>query len=129
MGDTIRTTGFEAGLAVEVAIVPTAYTDDTPILSSAIDLSTAHPRARILVVGAMDTSAHGGAFTVTECATSGGSYTAATTTSTDALTADGAQLVTVKRNLAKPFIKVTFTGDDASAAGTASAEVLYITSI
>lgn len=129
MGDTIRTTGFEAGLDAAVAIAPTAYTDDTPILSAAIDLTSAYPRARILVVGASTCTANGGAFTVTECATSGGTYAAATTSSSAALTAAGVQLVTVKRNDAKPFIKVTFTADNASGSGDASAEVVFITSI
>ena len=125
MSDTWRVLGGEANIDAVQAIKPQAYSDDTPILSAAID-GRSYPRKRVLVVGNMDTTAHGGAFTVTESATSGGTYAAATVSATDALTADGMQIMTVQRNKAKPFMKVTFTGDDGSAAGLASACVLFL---
>lgn len=127
MSDTVRITGFEADIAVVQAIVPVAYTtSSTPIVSSAIDRRT-YPRMRCLVAisNKADATSTGVTPTVTESATSGGSYAAATTTGTFAATTAAAeQFVAVKWNAAKPFIKVTAT--PAGGSGVIGATVIFI---
>jgi hypothetical protein len=64
---------------------------------------------------------------VSESATSGGEYTAVTTSGTlTALSADGAQVCSFRRNPAKPFIKVTLTGSHADVDAICSVVVLGI---
>lgn len=126
--DTVRNLGFGADITAVLAIVPVAYTtSSTPVLSSAID-TTSYPRARILVVASCkaDATSTGVTPTVTESASSGGSYTAATTgTETFAATNSATtQMVSVRRNPAKPFLKVTLT--PAGGSGVFGAEVLFI---
>lgn len=127
MSDTVRVLGFENDVDVVNAITPVAYTtSSTPILSAAINTGS-YPRKRILVVyqNAADATSTGVTVTVTESATSGGTYTAATKTGTaGAATAAGARYIAVQRNAAKPFIKVTCT--PAGGSGVVSAVVLFI---
>jgi hypothetical protein len=131
MGNDV-TSALGATAEIVTGFSATAYTDATPILSSAIDLSGAgavsHNRRTILVVGNASCTGHGGAFTVTESATSGGSYSApaaANIVASAVLVAAGSQTIQYRRNPAKPFMKVTFTGDNASAAGNATAIVVF----
>lgn len=127
--ENIRNLGFEADIDAVQALVPQVIQDDTPVLSSAID-TTSYPRARILLVAEYNevgATAHTMAFTVTESATSGGTYTAATTSGTlTATSADFVQIASVKRNPAKPFIKVTATGSHADVDGIVAATVLFL---
>ncbi len=127
--DTIRVLGFEADCTLIQALVPQAIADATPVLSSAID-TTAYPRKRILVMWTNKengATTHTMALTVTESATSGGAYTTSTTTGTlTAISADGVQWAAVKRNAAKPFIKLTLTGSHADVDVISSALVLFI---
>lgn len=130
MGDTVRTTGFESKITAIQALAPQVIADATPVLSAAIDLSTAYPRARFLLVcDVKETTAtlHTIDFTVTESATSGGSYTAATTSGTlTGASSDTVVFASFKRNPAKPFIKVTATGSHADVDVIVSATVLAI---
>lgn len=126
MSDTVRIIGFEGDVTLVQAIKPTSIADTTPVLSSAIDTRT-YPRNRILVVCNLARTNNGVTFSVTESATSGGTYAAATTSGTlTKLSLDGVRYVTVQRNAAKPFIKVTATGDNGTMACIASASVLFI---
>jgi hypothetical protein len=129
MSDTIRTYAFEGDINGVQALVPQAIADATPVLSSAINTNT-YPRTRMLLVANVkETTAtvHTIAFTVTESATSGGSYAAATTSGDlTALSADGFQFASIKRNAAKPFIKVTATGSHADVDVIVSAAVLFL---
>lgn len=129
MSDTIRTTGFEADCTLVQAIAPRAITDDTPVLSEAID-TRLYPRARMMLVAENKengATTHTIAFTVTESATSGGSYTASTTTGTlTAISADGVQWAAIKRNAAKPFIKVTATGSHTDVDVICAASILFL---
>ena len=126
MGDTIRIQGQEADMDVVNAITAVAYTtSSSEVLSSAID-TTAHPRKKILVVGnhAADATSTGVTMTVKESASSGGTYAAATKTGTfGASTSAGSWITQVKRNPAKPFIKVSFT--PAGGSGVISATVIF----
>ncbi len=108
--------------------MPQAIADATPVLSSAIDTSS-YPRKRIMVLWTnkeATATTHTMALTVTESATSGGAYTSSTTSGTlTAISADGVQWATVKRNAAKPFIKVTLTGSHADVDTISSAMVIF----
>jgi hypothetical protein len=128
--ENIRNIGFEDRISAVQALVPQVIQDDTPVLSSAIDTGS-YPRSRILVVAEYNevgATVHTLVFTVTESATSGGSYTAATvsTTAPTSASADYVQVFSVKRNLAKPFIKITGTGSHADVDGIMAASVLFI---
>lgn len=127
--ETVRFLGFESDIGIIRALAPQVIADATPVLSSAID-TTLYPRKRIVLVAegkeTTDT-AHTIAFTVTESATSGGSYAAATTSGTlTAAAADQTRIATIKRNPAKPFIKVTVTGSHADVDQIVSATLLFI---
>ena len=128
--ENTRNLGFEADITVVNALEPQALQDDTPVLSAAIDTRT-YPRCRILLVAnVVETTGttHTVAFTVTESATSGGEYTASTTSGT--LTASAAtnttQWAAIKRNIVKPFIKVTVTGSHGDVDVVLSAVVAFI---
>jgi len=127
MGDTIRIQGAEADIDCVNAITAVAYsTSSTEVLSSAID-TTSYPGKRIFVVGnhAADATSTGVTMTVKESATSGGSYAAATKSGTfGASTSELSGLCQVKRNPAKPFIKVSMT--PAGGSGVISATVLFM---
>jgi hypothetical protein len=127
--ETVRNIGFQSGIDAVLALAPQSIADATPVLSSAID-TTAYPRKRIMVVFAnkeATATTHTMAVTVTESATSGGSYTAATTSGTaTAISADGVQYISVKRNPAMPFIKTTLTGSHADVDTLSSVVVLFI---
>jgi hypothetical protein len=129
MSDTIRNIGFEADITSIQAHKPQLLADATPILSAAIDRRT-YPRTRCLVVFNMTengATAHTVAVTVTESATSGGSYTACTTAGTaTALSADGIQWISVKPNAAMPFIKVTLTGSHTDVDAIVAASVVFL---
>ena len=129
MSDTVRNVGFEADLRLVQMLAPQAIQDATPVLSAAVDRKS-YPRMRCLLIAnvkEVTPTAHTIAFTVTESATSGGSYTAATTSGTlDALSADGNQYASIKFNKAKPFVKVTATGSHADVDVIVSAHLLFI---
>jgi len=130
--ETVRNLGFEADLAVVQALDAQAIQDDTPVLSSAIDTgSAAHRRKRILLIAhskEVTGTAHTMAFTVTESATSGGTYTAATTSGTLTASADDSvtRVATIRRNKAKPWIKVTATGGHGDVDVLVSAQVMFV---
>jgi hypothetical protein len=113
-----------------VLVAPTAVTDATPVVSTALDLRTFSPGARhelVLEARADAAGNTGGTWVVKESATSGGSYTTATTDGSLAATGAVANPTNVQRtvavlpNPAKPWLKITFTGADASAEATVSA--------
>jgi hypothetical protein len=118
MSDTVRILGFESGITAAHVIKPTHTTNTTPVVapsaSTGFDLTTIGRHALLLVISTAVTS-NGVTYSVTESATTNGTYTAATTSGSLAkVTADGVLAVSVKRNPAKPFIRVTATGDNAS---------------
>jgi hypothetical protein len=128
--DTWRTLGFESDITAVQLIAPTAVTNVTPVVwpsaSTGIDMS-GRGRRRILVVIDCNRTAQGVTFTVTESATTNGTYAAATTSGTlTKMTASGVQYVSVKFNPAKPFLRVTATGDNAATNITAGVTILYI---
>lgn len=129
MSDTWRVLGREGRMDVVLAIAPVAIADATPVLSDAID-TRLYPRQTIALLALYNevgATAHTMAFTVTESATSGGAYTASTTSGTlTATSADFAQIATIKRNPAMPFIKITATGSSADVDGIAGAVVLFM---
>jgi ArsR family metal-binding transcriptional regulator len=127
--DTHNILGLESDISVVAALVPQDLTDATPVLSSAIDTAS-YPRKRIVLVAKSverTDTAYTTGFTVTESATSGGSYTAATTSGTlTAVATAQTRTATIKRNAAKPFIKITVTGSHADVDTIVSADVLFI---
>jgi hypothetical protein len=127
--DKVRIAGFESDVTAVQALVPQVIQDATPVLSAAID-TTAYPRKRIgLVVEYNEVGAttHTMAFTATESATSGGSYTACTVSGAlTALSADYVYFVSIKRNAAMPFIKITATGSHTDVDGIVAATVLFL---
>jgi hypothetical protein len=119
-----------------VQIMPTArVADATPVLSTDFDVrSYAHGSRFLVVLQSHETNAGntGGTWTVTESATDGGSYTAATTDGV--LTAIGAgtdviRSVAVYPNPAKPFVLVTFTGADANAEVDVTATLVVVPAV
>jgi hypothetical protein len=127
--ETVRNLGFESGIEIIQALVPQSIADATPVLSAAID-TAAYPRKRFLVVWSnkeATATTHTMALTVTESATSGGSYTAASTSGTlTAISADGAQFASIRRNRLMPFLKITLTGSHADVDTISTAVVLAI---
>jgi hypothetical protein len=127
--ETIRNIGFEADVEVVQVLAPQVIADATPVLSAAIDLRTYARDRFLLVCNVKETTAtaHTITFTVTESATSGGDYTAATTSGTmTALSADGVRFCSIKRNTAMPFIKVTATGSHADVDVIVAAELVTL---
>jgi hypothetical protein len=126
--DNWRVTGEAAGMTLVEAIPPTAIADDTPVLSAAIDLRT-YPRSRILVVALnkeAGATTYTITYTVTECATTDGEYTAANVSGTmTAISADGTRWGSVVPNMAKPFLKVTATGSHADVNAICAAALLF----
>lgn len=109
-------------VAVRGLIAATRVTDATPVVSTALDLSTLGDGVLPMVVlSAFETNVGntGGTWTITESATSAGSYTACTLSTalvvTPASAGNDVQSTTISPNAAKPFIKVTYTGADANA--------------
>lgn len=123
----------EKEIAVSGLIAATRVTDATPIVSTALDRRTLADGSRhLLVLSAFETNVAntGGVWTVTESATSGGSYTAATLTTalvaTPATAGNDVQKTTVTPNASKPFLKVTYTGADANAEVDVTATLLVL---
>lgn len=129
MGDTVRVLGQEADMTLVQALVPQSIADATPVLSSAID-TRLYPRKRMLLIAEnkeATATTHTITFTVTESATSGGSYAASTTSGTlTALSADGVQWAMIQRNAAKPWIKVTATGSHTDVDVICAASILFM---
>lgn len=130
MSDTIRNVGFEGRVTQVLALKPQSIADDTPVLSSAISFAS-YARARAILLAQfteVTPTAHTITFSVTESATSDGSYASATTSgSLAATTTDGTVFsVSIKRNPLKPFIKITATGSHADVDAIVSAQVLFI---
>lgn len=125
--DTVKIQGREADFSGVYHIAPAAYsTSSTEVLGTAID-TTGYPRRQIFVIAShpADATSTGVTVTVKESATSGGAYTTATFTGTaGASNSARTVLLQVKRNPAKPFIKVSMT--PAGGSGVVSAQVLFI---
>lgn len=108
-------------VTVAQPIAASRVADATPVVSTAVNRSVDTPGTRyLLVLAAFETNTAntGGVWTVTESATSGGSYTAATTSTiaaTPAEAGNNVQTVDVQPNASKPWLKVTYTGADANA--------------
>jgi len=127
--ENIRNIGFEDRITAVQALAPQAIADATPVLSAAID-TRLYPRCRILLVAEnkeTTPTAYTIGFDISECATSGGSYDAGTTSGTiTGLSADGTLVASYKRNPAKPYIKVTATGSNADVDVICAASLLFI---
>jgi len=130
--DTWRTTGWEAEIGSFSQISPTIVqiTGATPVVwpssSTGVDLSARGRHSVLVLVQGIRTGGKE-TITITESATTNGTYAAATLGSTIAqMEATGTIAVTVKYNPAKPFIRVTATGDGAPADWVMSASVLYL---
>lgn len=115
------------------ALAATRVTDATPAASTPINLGSYPPGSRLVfVLQAFETNVAntGGTWTITESATSGGSYTAATVdeapVATPASAGNDVQVVTVLPNAAKPFVKATFTGADANTEVDVSAVAIIV---
>jgi hypothetical protein len=128
--DTWRILGFEDDLEVAQLVTPVQSTNVTPVVkpsaSTGWDLS-AYDRGRFLIIITALRTAQGATFTVTESATTNGTYTAATTSGSLAkMTASGVEYVSIARNKAKPFVRLTFTGDNAATDFTWSAVLVRL---
>lgn len=128
--DVWRIYGTEADMLAENIVKPTRVQNTTPVVfpsaSTGYDLRTLGRRHPLIVISVART-ANGVTFTVTESATTNGTYAAATTSGTlTKMSADGVEYATVKRNPAKPFIRVTATGDNASTDVTASIVIVGV---
>lgn len=119
-------------ISVTQLINASRVTDATPVASTPINRSALTPGVRLLLVlSAFETNTGntGGTWTVTESATSGGSYTAATTSTiaaTPATAGNDLQKVDVTSNAAKPWLKVTYTGADSNAEVDITAHLVAI---
>lgn len=129
---TWRTTGFEdqIGTALVVGATATNITGATPVkwpsASTGVDTSARGRKSILVVITALKTTA-GVTFTVTESATTNGTYTACTVgTTPPLLEASGVQVVAVKPNAAKPFLRVTGTGDGETSDYNVAVAILYI---
>jgi hypothetical protein len=128
--DTWRTLGFEDDLQVAQLVSPVQSTNTTPVVkpsaSTGWDLS-GYSRGRFLIIINALRTAQGATFTVTESATTNGTYTAATTSGDlTKMTASGVEYVSIVRNKAKPFVRLTFTGDNAATDFTWSAVLVRL---
>jgi len=126
----VNQVGLQSRMTLVQALVPQVINDSTPVLSAAIDVRDYAASHLFLIAENKETTdtVHTIAFTVTECATTGGSYTAATTAGTlTAIAASGVQWASIKRNPAKPFIKVTATGSHLDVDVICAASVLFMT--
>lgn len=126
--DTWRILGNEDDVSATQLVAPVQTTNVTPVVkpsaSTGWDLRT-YGRGRFTIVITALGAAQGITFTLTESATTNGTYAAATTGSTlPKMTASGVQVVSVKRNPAKPFLRLTATGDNAATDFTWSAVLL-----
>lgn len=104
-------------------LVATRVASGSAVNSTPFDLRTVEDGSRVaLILTAFGTGGGntGGTWTVNESATSGGSYTAAkldgSLAATPAAATSDIQRVSVYPNPAKPFVRVTFTPANASAA-------------
>ncbi len=109
-------------------VKPTQVTNVTPVVwptsSTGYDTRLLGRGSPLLIIN-ISRAANGVAFTVTESATTNGTYTAATTSGDlTAMTADGVEYVTVRKIPLKPFIRVTAPGDNASTDITAGVVVI-----
>jgi hypothetical protein len=128
--DTWRNYGFEADMSMVQVVAPVQTTNVTPVVwpsaSTGIDTST-RGRKSILVIICAKRAAAGATYSLTESATTNGTYTACTTSGDlTKVVASGMQYVSVKPNPAKPFLRVTVTGDGASADHTTGVGILYL---
>lgn len=123
--DTWRILGFEDDLTTTQLVAPVQTTNVTPVVKPSAttgwDLRT-YGRGRFLILITALRTAQGLTFTVTESATTNGTYTTATTSGSLAkLTASGMVCISIQRNWAKPFVRITATGDNAATDFTWSA--------
>jgi hypothetical protein len=118
-----------------VSVVPaTRVTAVTPVLSSVIDPSAYAPNSRLqLVLSATGVGggSTGGTWSITESATSGGTYAAAagvhgSLAATTAAATTTVRSVSINVNPAKPFVKAVFTGADSSTATDIAATLLVV---
>ncbi len=127
--ELVNALGYDSEMTLVQALAPQSIADATPVLSSAIDTRD-YPGKRMLLIfenKEATATAHTMAATVTESATSGGSYAAATTSGTlTAISADGVQWAFIKKNPAKPFIKVTLTGSHTDVDTISACSVLFL---
>lgn len=128
--DTWRTIGYEDDITVTQLVAPVQTTNTTPVVkpsgSTGWDFRT-YGRGRALLIITAARAANGITFTVTESATTNGTYTAATIGgSLPKLSASGCQVITIQKNPAKPFVRLTATGDNASTDVTWSAVLVTI---
>lgn len=123
--DTWRVLGSEDDISVTQLVAPVQTTNVTPVVkpsaSTGWDLRT-YGRGTVLVIITAARAAQGATFSFTESATTNGTYAAATTSGDlTKMTASGCQTVTVLKNPAKPFLRLTITGDNAATDFTWSA--------
>jgi hypothetical protein len=119
--NTWRNHGFEADFGTAVVLIENSRvnTSTTPVEfpSASTGITTAN-RGRYATLVAIYARyvAQGVTFTITESATTGGTYTAATVGSVlpKVVGASGFQVISVKPNPSKPFIRLVATGDNAS---------------
>lgn len=110
--------------------------DASAVLSAALDLRGLHAGSRhVVVMDAFETNVAntGGTWAVLESDASGGTYTAATTSGslavTGAVPGNVQRKVSIYPNAAKPFIKVRFTGADAAAEVDVTASVISYSNV
>ena len=132
MGQSLTRWDVDSSVEV-VAGIAGEVNDTSETLSAAINLKTSdRSRCKVLVIFRAFVSptgaiAHGVTFAVKESATSAGSYTTATTHGDlTKLTAAGTQAVSVNIDPAKPFLKLSATGDDAATLFEVTGTVVFI---
>lgn len=124
---------FDKKVSYRGLIAASRVADATPVASTALDLSTLGDGVQpVVLLKAFETNTGntGGTWTITESATSGGSYSACTLSTalvaTPASAGNDVQITTIFPNAAKPWIKVTYTGADANAEVDVTAELLLV---
>lgn len=130
MSETVNALGFNTRYTLVQALAPQVIADATPVLSAAIDTRDYQHSRMLLLINNKETTdtAHYITWTVTESATSGGSYAARATSGTiSLLAASGCQIASFIKNPAKPFIKVTATGSNAAVDVITSAMIAFVT--
>lgn len=114
-------------------IAATRVVDATPVVGSAYDLRTAHGARPTFVLTAFETNTlnTGGTWTVEESATSGGAYTTTTAvdpalTATPAEAGNNVQVISVRPNPDKPWIRARYVGADANTEVDVTATLLLL---
>lgn len=121
---------LDSRFTTTAAIQPQTVSSNTTVTSAAIDTTAYPPGVRLMIIAAVGSRTDGTyTFSVTESATSGGSYTSVTPISgafSAISAASTTQAVTHLTSTGKPFIKVAVTSTSVTTGAQVSAFVVAV---